>query len=225
MSSVKPLIALNFKVYKESLGPEGLRLCEIASEVSLMSGVRIIVCPQTVDLMGASKVCENVYGQHTDANEVGAFTGSNTAEALKSSGCVGSLVNHAEKKIPHEKVRGAVARLTALGLESMVCTANIQESVDLATCKPSFLAVEPPELIGSGISVSSAKPEIVTGTVDAVHKVAPDVPVICGAGISTPVDIKKACELGAVGVLLASAYVKSKDPKKLLSDMAAAVPL
>jgi len=221
---MKPLIALNFKVYKESLGPEGLKLCEIAGEVSLMTGVRVIVCPQYVDLTAASKVCEDVYAQHTDANDAGAFTGSMTAEAVKASGCKGSLINHAEKKIHHDSVRNAVARLTALGLESMVCTANIQESIDLAPCKPSFLAVEPPELIGSGISVSSAKPEIVTGTVDAVHKVAPDVPVICGAGISTPIDVKKACELGAVGVLLASAYVKSKDPKKLLSDMAAAVP-
>ena len=42
----------------------------------------------------------------------------------------------------------------------------------------------------------------------------------CGAGISTGDDVARAIELGAEGVLLASAYVKAKDPKLVLIDMA-----
>jgi len=43
--------------------------------------------------------------------------------------------------------------------------------------------------------------------------------VLCGAGVKTGKDVKRALELGAVGVLLASGVVKSKDPKKALQDL------
>ena len=83
-----------------------------------------------------------------------------------------------------------------------------------------MLAIEPPELIGTGIPVSKAKPEVVRGAVQAVQKINPDVHVLCGAGISTGDDVARAIELGAEGVLLASAYVKAKEPKLVLIDMA-----
>jgi len=58
--------------------------------------------------------------------------------------------------------------------------------------------------------------------VEAVAKVN-KTPVLCGAGVSNASDVKKAVELGAKGVLLASAYVKAKDPKALLLSMAEAI--
>ncbi len=54
---------------------------------------------------------------------------------------------------------------------SVVCTNNIETSVAAATLNPEFVAVEPPELIGSGIPVSQAEPEIVEGTVAKVKKI------------------------------------------------------
>ena len=104
----------------------------------------------------------------------------------------------------------------------MLCTKDAEESARLAKYEPTYIAVEPPELIGSGISVSTAKPEVVSGTVSAVAKVN-RTPVLCGAGVSNASDVKKAVELGAKGVLLASAYVKAKDPKKLLTEMAESI--
>jgi len=218
---MKPLIALNFKTYKESLGERGLALCEIAAAVSMVSGVRIIAVPQTLDLREAAKVCNDVYAQHIDVGGQGAFTGSVTAESVKHAGVKGSLVNHSEKRLGREAIGKTVERLRVVGLESMVCAQDPKETAELAKLRPSFVAIEPPELIGSGISVSTAKPEVVTGAVELVKKVAPEVPVLCGAGVSTAADVKKAIELGANGVLLASAFVKAKDPKKLLEDMAA----
>jgi triosephosphate isomerase len=216
---MKPIIALNLKAYPESLGKQGVRLCEIAEEVSHYTGVRIIAAPQAIDLRNAAGVCRNVFAQHVYQNAAGAFTGSITADAIKQAGARGSLVNHSEHRMPEKVIAATIARLKETGLESMLCTKDTEESVKLAKYKPTFIAVEPPELIGSGISVSTAKPEIVSGTVEAVAKVN-GTPVLCGAGVSTPQDVKKAIELGAAGVLLASAYVKSADPKKLLLDMA-----
>jgi len=219
---MKPIIALNLKVYKESLGKPGMELCQIASEVSLLTGVRIIVAPQVIDLREAVQVCGDVFAQHVDAAAQGAFTGTLTVEALKETGAKGSLVNHSEHRLPEEMIAKTIARLKEAGLESMLCTKDADESARLAAYGPTYIAVEPPELIGSGISVSTAKPEIVSGTVEAVAKVN-KTPVLCGAGVSNGNDVKKAIELGAAGVLLASAFVKSPDPKKLLTQMAEAI--
>ena len=218
---MKPIIVLNLKAYRESTGEAAIRLCEIASEVSLTSGIRIIVAPQAVDLRPCAKVCE-VFAQYCDAADWGAFTGSITPKALKDANVLGSLINHSEKRVPHETIKKTIAALREAGLQSLVCSKDDAESAQVAAFSPDFIAVEPPELIGSGISVSSAKPEVVINSVLAVQKVA-KIPVLCGAGISNATDVKKAIELGAAGVLLASAYVKSADPKKLLSEMAGAI--
>jgi triosephosphate isomerase len=45
------------------------------------------------------------------------------------------------------------------------------------------------------------------------------VPVLCGAGVKTGKDVRRALELGAKGVLLASGVVKAKDPRKALQDL------
>ncbi|MFA6328565.1 MAG: triose-phosphate isomerase [Candidatus Micrarchaeia archaeon] len=220
--SMKPIIALNLKAYPESLGEKGAELCRHAVEVSLLTGVRIIVAPQSVDLREACQTCTDVFAQHVDANEQGAFTGTLTVEAIKAAGCKGSLVNHSEHRLPEELIAKTIERLKGAGLESMLCTKDAEESARLAKYGPTYIAVEPPELIGSGISVSTAKPEVVSGTVEAVAKVN-GTPVLCGAGVSSASDVKKAVELGAKGVLLASAYVKAKDPKNLLTQMAEAI--
>ena len=219
---MKPIIALNLKTYPESLGKKGADLCQIASEVSLLTGVRIIVAPQTVDLREAVQISGDIFAQHVDAAAQGAFTGSISVESIKEAGCKGSLVNHSEKRLPELTVAETVARLKEAELESILCTKDTAESAKLAAYEPTFIAVEPPELIGKGVSVSTAKPEIVSGTVEAVAKVN-DTPVLCGAGVSNGRDVKKAIELGAAGVLLASAYVKSRDPKRLLTEMAEAI--
>jgi triosephosphate isomerase len=219
---MKPIIALNLKVYKESLGKKGLEFCQMASEVSLLTGVRIIVAPQSVDLREAALVCSDVFAQHVDSAPQGAFTGTLTVEALKETGAKGSLVNHSEHRLPEEEIAKTIARLKEAGLESMLCTKDAEESARLAKYEPTCIAVEPPELIGSGISVSTAKPEVVSGTVKAVAAVN-STPVLCGAGVSNAGDVKKAVELGAAGVLLASAFVKAANPKELLTRMAEAM--
>ncbi len=220
MAKSKPFIALNLKAYAESTGAAGLKLCEIASEVALLTGVRIIVAPDATLLREASATGADVYAQAMDGFGAGAYTGSISAQQLKEAGAHGSIVNHSEHRVPADVIQSAVKGLRELGLESMVCAKDVDEAVRLAQFGPTSLAVEPPELIGSGISVSTAKPEVVSGAVQALAQAAPDVLVVCGAGVTTPADVKKAFELGVDGVLLASAYVKAKNPRKLLEEMA-----
>ncbi|MFH0972244.1 MAG: triose-phosphate isomerase, partial [Candidatus Micrarchaeota archaeon] len=96
---------------------------------------------------------------------------------------------------------------------------DLHEAVAIAKLHPPCIAVEPPELIGSGISVSSANPGIVTDSVREIKKIDPKIIVLVGAGVSNAADVRKSIELGAEGVLLASAFVKSKDPEELLEEM------
>jgi len=215
-----PLIALNLKAYKESAGERGLALCRIAEEVARSTGVSIIVAPQNVDLFRvASEVSIPVFAQHIDSNEQGAFTGSITAYAVKEAGCKGTLLNHAEKKIGLENMRLTIELARKAGIESLLCADSVDEAKRIAPLKPDYIAVEPPELIGSGISVSKARPEVVRDAVSEVKKIQ-NIPVLCGAGVSNGDDVRKAVELGADGVLLASAFVKSSNPKAVLLDMA-----
>src|SRR5262249_20609607 len=149
-------------------------------------------------------------------------TGAIPAELIKAAKAKGSLVNHSEKKIPQDKIKPTIDGLHRNGLESLVCAATTNEAVGIAHHTPTYIAVEPPELIGSGVSVSTAKPEIVINSVKAVKEVNHKITVLCGAGVSTKEDVKKAIELGSQGVLLASAFVKAPDPKVFLQELAAA---
>ncbi len=83
-----------------------------------------------------------------------------------------------------------------------------------------MVAVEPPELIGSGIAVSKANPEIISDTVDRIKKVNPKVTILCGAGITKGEDVSSAIKLGAEGILVASGVVKAKDPCNALNELA-----
>ncbi|MEM3030814.1 MAG: triose-phosphate isomerase [Candidatus Micrarchaeia archaeon] len=217
---MQPVIILNLKVYNESAGPKALELAQIAESVAKDTGVPIIVAPPAPDLaLVAKHVKIPVFAQHVDDVQPGAATGAVTLEGIKASGCAGSLVNHAEKKIRLAEIRSLIERALSLDLKTCVCTVNAAESKAVACLKPSFIAVEPPELIGTGVSVSTAKPEVITETIREVKSIS-NVPVLCGAGVSNGHDVKRALELGAEGVLLASAFVKAKDPRGVLTDMA-----
>ena len=99
------------------------------------------------------------------------------------------------------------------------CAADVAEARALAKLNPTYIAVEPPELIGGDISVTTADPSIVTDTVAAVKAVNPSVRVLCGAGVKNGADVAKAIELGAEGVLLASGVTKATDVQAVLSDL------
>ncbi|MCS7145883.1 MAG: triose-phosphate isomerase [Nitrososphaerota archaeon] len=219
----KPIIILNFKTYREATGEGALTLARVAERVRDEQGVNIMVAVQHTDIYRiASSVELPVLAQHVDAREPGSWTGHVSAEAVKASGAAGSLVNHSERRLTLADIGSCISALRGLGLLSVLCTDTPETSAGGAALSPDMLAVEPPELIGTGISVSKAKPEVVTKTVEVVKKINSGVIILCGAGISVAEDVSRAIELGTDGVLLASAYVKAKDPYGLLTSMAKA---
>lgn len=197
-----------------------MNLAKICDRVAGEVGANIVVVPQTADLARiAGEVSIPVYAQGVDNVGYGSHTGWILPESVKAAGASGCLLNHSEHGLLLADVDVLVGRLRGLGLTSIVCTNNILVTKAAAVLSPDYVAVEPPELIGSGIPVSEAKPEVVTESVKAVREVNSRVKVLCGAGITTGEDVRKAVELGTCGVLLASGVVKAKDPEKALRDL------
>ncbi len=215
-----PLVILNFKTYLESTGKNALKLATASEMVADEMGINIVVAPQSTDIYQLSnQVKIPVFAQHIDAVNSGGHTGSTLIECVKEAGAVGSLINHSEQRMKLADIDFAVKMLSEKNMVSVLCTNNVETSAAAATLKPDFVAIEPPELIGSGIPVSKAEPEIVEGTVDVIHEINPDTSVLCGAGISTGDDMKAAMDLGADGVLLASGIIMADDPKEALMNL------
>lgn len=216
------LIVLNFKTYREATGVEALRLAEICEDISREYAVEMIVVPQTADIHSISEAVKiPVYAQHVDGVGYGGFTGHVTAASLKAAGASGSLINHSERRLKLAEIDASISACRAPGLKTIVCTNNVAVTRAAAALEPDFVAIEPPELIGSGIPVSKADPDVVRDSVDAVKDVAPTVGVLCGAGIARGEDLKAALDLGSIGVLLASGIIKAKDQRKALEDLVA----
>jgi len=219
-----PIILVNFKTYIEGTGKNGVKLAKDAEKVNLETGVCFGVAPQYVDIPVIVRSVEiPVYAQHIDPIKPGSYTGHVLPEAVKETGAVGTLINHSERRLKLADVDAAVARARELSLVSVVCTNNIAVSTSAAALQPNMIAVEPPELIGTGIPVSKAKPEIVTSTVESVRRINPKVVVLCGAGITDGEDVAAAVRLGTQGVLVASGIVKAKNPYKVMLEFAQAV--
>lgn len=142
---------------------------------------------------------------------------------MKEAGAVGVLINHSEHRLQLNRVYGRINRAHQIGLLTLVCADTPQKGKKIASMGPDAIAIEPPELIGSGIAVSKAKPEVVAGAVEVIAKVNPQIHVLCGAGISKGEDVSAALSLGTEGVLLASGVVKAQNPASILADMAGAM--
>ena len=214
-----PFILINFKSYREGAGNNAGRIAEAAEMVMRESGVRIGIAPQFVELHPFCKHYEvPVFAQHIDAVE-GAFTGHVPAFTIRAAGCTGTLINHSERRLTIADIEACVSAARFNHLESVVCTNNAGVSAAAAAFGPDYVAVEPPELIGSGVSVAKADPEIIRTSVEMVCCVNKNVKVLCGAGIQTGECVKTAVDLGADGVLLASGVVKAKDPEAVLRDL------
>jgi triosephosphate isomerase (TIM) len=218
----RPLFLLNLKAYPGCLGPAADRLARTLEDVGRDAGVSVAIAPATPDLARvAGSVSIPVLAQHVDPVDAGAHTGFVPPETVEKAGGWGSLVNHSEHPVRPDQVEETVRRLNVLGLTPVVCARDVRAARRLAAFRPAYLAVEPPELIGGDRSVSTARPEVVRGSVEAVREVSPGTLVLCGAGVHSRDDVARAIELGSQGVLVASAVTRAPDPRRALTELLA----
>lgn len=216
-----PFILLNLKTYEQSMGEKAINYARIAERVVEKTGISIALAPQALDIQSLVDASEiPVFSQHIDPVYPGKYTGHILPEAVAEAGCYGTLLNHSERQIPIDVIEASIKRAKEVDLFTIVCADTIDTAKKIALLNPDVIAIEPPELIGSGIPVSRAQPEIVSGSVAAVKAVNPNVNVLCGAGITSGEDASASLDLGARGILVASGVVKAKDPYAALLDLA-----
>lgn len=215
-----PIVILNYKTYLESSGENALELARALKSASEESGITMVAAPQAADIYRIQdQISLPIFAQHIDPITPGGHTGSNLIETLIEADISGSLINHSENRMKLADIDEVIQLCKQNDIESCVCTNNIATSKAIATFSPDAVAVEPPELIGTGIPVSQAQPEVVEDSVKGVKSINKKIKVLCGAGISTGDDMKAAMDLGADGVLLASGIVKAENPKEALLDL------
>jgi triosephosphate isomerase len=219
---------INTKNYPNSAGPSIVRLSSIVDSISRSQAMKldvqiILAVPAfSIALLSERFPGLTFFAQHLDDAAEGSTTGFLVAEIAKTFGAKGSIINHSEHRIPDEKIRITVEILRKNGLLSLVCARNEDEVSSFAKYSPDFLAVEPPELIGSGNAISKSRPELITRSVDALR--TSKIPnsstaLLCGAGIVDSEDAKRSVELGAQGILVASGVIKSSDWKVKIGSL------
>jgi triosephosphate isomerase len=208
-----PILILNFKNYHEIEGQKGIELARSVQKVAKSFGgsIQLVVAPpQPALALVKQNVNIPVFAQHLDFAEAGSTTGYFIPEMARSFGAQGSLLNHSEHRIDKlDTIQGLVNQLRSLQMVSVVCARTPSEVSTLARFEPDYIAIEPPELIGSGRAVSKENPSIVTDSINAAAKMSHKVRVICGAGITDANDVSSALKLGAVGILVASGIIKA----------------
>lgn len=220
MKIAPPIIILNYKTYYETTGWKAINLSESADRLAKEHGISIVIAPQFVDITPISDQFDiPVFAQHIDPIIPGSHTGQILPESIKEAGAVGTLLNHAERKIPFDTLEETVELVKKVDLQTCICAENLEVESKVATLDPDYVAFEIPELIGTGHSISTTEPELVKSSVKRIHDENPDVIPLCGAGISDGKDVYAALNLGTKGVLLASAFAKATDPEFVLIDL------
>ena len=210
-------VLVNLKAYP----CDPVDVAEAAAAVADDSPATVAIAPQAAHIDRVADTGVQTWAQHVSPNAHGSHTGSTLAEAAADAGATGTLLNHSENRLKLADIDASLDAADRVDFETVVCANNPDQIAAAAALGPDAVAVEPPELIGTGTPVSKADPDIVRDAVAAAEAVNESVDVYCGAGISTGEDVVAAEDLGADGVLLASGVAKADDPQAALEDLVA----
>ena len=214
------MFIINCKNYEEIAGDKIIKFVKTAEKISKKFKIKIAIAPPQHLIGVVSKSSIPILAQHIDDSKVGSTTGFVIPELLKKSKVRGSLINHSEHRISSDEIAKLVSKLKELKMISVLCVKDVSEARKYAKLNADYIAIEPPELIGSGKAVSKEKPELITKAADAVKTVKNNTKLLCGAGIVSGEDVAKAMELGSKGILVASGIIKAKDWNKIMSEFA-----
>ena len=214
------MILVNFKIYRETFGEGSIKLARACKSAAEKSGVKIYPVVSAIDACRIIKEVDiEVMIQHTDGMIEGARSGFVSTEQAALAGISGSLVNHSEHKLKPGAIKGMLS-IWPEKFKSVVCIQTHGQAERWAkNIKPDYIAYEPSYLIGNKEkSVATEKPEVIKKIVERYS----GIPVLVGAGIHTVEDVKISLSLGAKGILISSAIVKSANPEADLLELAKA---
>ena len=217
------MFVINCKNYEEIAGDKIIKIVKTAEKISKKYKVKIAICPpqHLIGLVSNSSI--PILAQHIDDSKIGSTTGFVIPELLKKSKVKGSLINHSEHRISSKEIEKLIMKLKELKMISILCVKDVAEVKKYVKLNPDYIAIEPPELIGSGKAVSKEKPELIAKAANIVNDSKNKTKLLCGAGIVSGEDVAKATELGSEGILVASGIIKAKNWNKVISEFAKAL--
>ena len=200
---------VNFKTYKQ-----GRDVLNFAKRIE-KTDKNIIVGVQASDVREvADKTHLRVYVQHVDAFEKGRNTGFIIPESVKADGAIGTFLNHSEHRLRFDVLKKTIQRCKRIKLKTAVFAGNLDEARRIEKLHPDMLIIEPPELVGGKISVSTAKPELIKNIAKKIR-----MKFLVGAGIKNRKDVEVAMRLGASGIAVSSSVMTPKNPEKVLREL------
>ena len=177
------MFVINCKNYEEISGDKIIKFVKTAEKISKKYKVKIAISPPQHLIGVVSNSTIPILAQHIDDSKIGSTTGFIIPELLKKSKVKGSLINHSEHRIPSKEIEKLVLKLKELKMISILCVKDVAEVKKYVKLNPDYIAIEPPELIGSGKAVSTEKPELIEKAANAVKNGKNSTKLLCGAGI------------------------------------------
>ena len=217
------MFIINCKNYDEIAGDKIIKLAKLSEKISKKYKVPIAIAPPHHLIPLITKFHVTILAQHLDDKKIGSTTGFMIPEIVKKSRVNGALINHSEHRISPREITNLVKRLKKLKMKTVVCVKNVREAEKYARLNPTYIAIEPPELIGTGRAISTERPGLITKSLSVVKKARNSTKLLCGAGIVTSKDVKRAVELGSRGILVASGIIKSRNWDRVIDDFAKAI--
>ena len=217
------MFIINCKNYDEISGEKIIKLAKISQRISKKYKIPIAIAPPHHLISLITKFNVIILAQHLDDKKVGSTTGFMIPEIVKKSKINGSLINHSEHRISEKEIKNLVKRLKRLRLKTVLCVKNVNELKKYLKLNPTFIAIEPPELIGTGKAISTERPQLITKAVDGVKSAKNSTKLLCGAGIVSGKDVARAKELGSKGILVASGIVKARNWEKIIDEFSRAL--
>ena len=200
---------MNAKTYQSLYGSE---LGDLLEQIKPRQ--ELVVCPQHVDIHRASTKGFRVFAQSTAWSSNPANTGRNTPEAARQAGATGTIINHSEHQISEDLISGTVRKAGETGLTTVVCAQDVESVEKYSGFSPDYVAYEPPSLISGSEPVSEQNQSEISAAAESC-----DVPLLVGAGVSTAADVEKSLDLGAEGVLVASAVAEASSPAEKMLEL------
>ena len=212
------MFIINCKNYEEIAGDKIIKFVNTVEVISRKHKIKIAIAPPQHLIGVVSKSSVPIFSQHVDVSPIGSTTGFVVPELLKKSDVKGSLINHSEHRISSKDIEKLITKLRQLKMTSVLCVKDVGEAKKYAKFNPDYIAIEPPELIGSGKAVSKEKPELITNAANAVKTSKNKTKLLCGAGIVSGDDVSAALSLGSQGILVASGIIKAKNWSKIIEE-------
>lgn len=209
------MIFLSLKTYKEATGEQVIKLLSSVKKILQESKIPIIPVAQPTDIYRIKKELNiEVWAQHIDPIDPGRNFGWISPYSIKEAGADGVVINHAEHELEKNQIIETVKKAKQYNLKTLVLTQTIDLALEIENYNPDFIGYEKKDFIETGISMIESEKENIKFLAEKLK-----IPLIIGAGITNQNDVKNAISLGAKGVILASAFIKAKNPEEKLKEL------